>query len=174
MYTAKAIANYFLKLGFRDKEPIDPLKLQKLIFFAHGWHLAIRERELVNEFAEAWPYGPVFPSIYHEFKEYRREPIDRLALRESDGDLWEPAIRQDDAKTISILSRIWEEYGRLSGKTLSQMTHQEGTPWAETWLGDAQRGRFRGVDISNEKIKQYFREAAEESRRDREAGQAHG
>ena len=68
-YSAKAIANYFLGLADAEKKPISHLKIQKLVYIAHGWYLAIKGEPLVgDEYAEAWQYGPVFPSLYHEFK----------------------------------------------------------------------------------------------------------
>ena len=75
-YSAKAIANYFLELAAKHGEKVTPLKIQKLVYIAHGWHLALYEKPLVyDEFAEAWEYGPVFPSIYHEFKHFGGAPI---------------------------------------------------------------------------------------------------
>ena len=51
------------------------MKLQKLAYFAHGWNLAIRNTPLINESVEAWKFGPVIPSLYHDVKGYGMEPI---------------------------------------------------------------------------------------------------
>ena len=76
-YSAKAPANYFI--GKYGRFKISPLKLQKLVYISHGWHLAIFDRELVDdEYAEAWQYGPVFPSLYHEFTEFGANPMANL------------------------------------------------------------------------------------------------
>lgn len=54
-YSAKEIANYFLELS--AKKDISPLKIQKLVYIAHGWHLALYGEPLVqDELAEAWEY----------------------------------------------------------------------------------------------------------------------
>jgi len=62
-----AVANYFLDLGLRESIPITPLKLQKLVYFAHGWYLGFTGEPLLNEGIQAWEYGPVIPSLYHDF-----------------------------------------------------------------------------------------------------------
>ena len=70
-HLSEAIANSFLEIG----EPIDPMKIQKLVYFAHGWHLGFQEQPLSVEDAQAWQWGPVFPDLYHEIKGYGRGPI---------------------------------------------------------------------------------------------------
>ena len=166
MYSARAVANYFLKRGRREGVELDPLKLQKLIFFAHGWHLAIRKQPLVNERAEAWPYGPVFPSVYHEFKRHGRDGIRRLAIDWVDGEPWVPVVPETATEARAILNRVWEVYGNLPGTRLVRMTHQKDGPWAQTWVNDARSGKIKGVDIPEDSIQQYFERAAQEQARD--------
>jgi uncharacterized phage-associated protein len=85
-YSPIAVANRFLQLSFAEKRPIDHMKLQKLVFFAHGYYLAASKLEagdpvpLVDEYFEAWPYGPVSPRLYEEFKEFGRREITRLGF----------------------------------------------------------------------------------------------
>ena len=63
--SAAAVANEFLALGEKEPRfpPIDQLKLQKLLFYAHAWHLAIKKAPLFDEDFEAWPWGPVVRDI---------------------------------------------------------------------------------------------------------------
>ncbi|MDA0665038.1 MAG: DUF4065 domain-containing protein [Proteobacteria bacterium] len=67
--TAAAVANEFLAL--QETSPsttaIDPLKLQKLLFYANAWYLALHDDSLFDEDIEAWPWGPVVRNIYIEF-----------------------------------------------------------------------------------------------------------
>ncbi len=65
MYSALQVANSVLKLSFEQNTPISPLKLQKLAYLVHGWHLACFNQPAIENEPEAWPYGPVFPDIYH-------------------------------------------------------------------------------------------------------------
>ncbi len=61
-YSAQAVANCFLDLANKENKEITPLKIQKLVYIAHGWFLAVTDKPLVDdEFVEAWQYGPVFP-----------------------------------------------------------------------------------------------------------------
>ncbi|NQS97029.1 MAG: SocA family protein [candidate division Zixibacteria bacterium] len=153
-YEAKAVANYFLDLAWSKKEEISPMKMQKLIYYAHGWHLAIYDKPLLNELIEAWRYGPVIPSVYHEFKEFGNEQITKYA---TDFDIenfsFNPPHLPEDAKIIPLLKKIWEIYGKFKAIKLSNMTHQPGTPWAETWGND---GVPENTNIEDKLIKKYF------------------
>ena len=44
---------------------VDKLKLFKLCYFAHGWHLAWSGRPLFSEPLEAWQYGPVPRALWN-------------------------------------------------------------------------------------------------------------
>jgi uncharacterized phage-associated protein len=173
-YSAAAVANWFLTRAAQDKVPLDPMKLQKLIYFAHGWCLALTGKPLIDEHIEAWDYGPVVPSVYHEFKDFGRRPIDRpmtdLASVISEGllkdyTLHEPKII-DDPDIEKLLERVWEVYGKLSGVTLANMTHAPDGAWHKAYTELAQ-GR-RGVDIPDAFI---VREFSEKAKRGQEARQ---
>ena len=68
MYPSAAIANEFLTLSFSDQKLVSPMKLLKLVYLAHGWHLAIKGKPLIDEQIQAWDYGPVIQNLYHEIK----------------------------------------------------------------------------------------------------------
>ncbi|MCL6584270.1 MAG: DUF4065 domain-containing protein [bacterium] len=113
-YDAKAIANYFLDLAKSKGEKLTLMKLLKLIYFAHGWHLAITGKPLIDEQVEAWQYGPVIPSVYHEFKGFGNQPITRSEIDPQLLKLFDievPAIHEDDSFTKSLLNKIWDTYG---------------------------------------------------------------
>lgn len=60
--SAKAIANSFPQI---HPSGLNLSKLQKLVYFAHGLHLAIFDRPLVtDEIVQAGKLGPIFPSLY--------------------------------------------------------------------------------------------------------------
>ena len=86
MHSAKAIANYFLEKGWNEGIELSPLKLIKLVYLAHGWHLGFTENPLIADYVHAWTYGPVIPELYHEFKKYRNQPIKELAREAEDRD----------------------------------------------------------------------------------------
>ena len=162
-YSAKAIANYFLdRYGDMKTSPkISPLKLQKLVYISHGWSLAILNEELVkDEYAEAWRYGPVFPSLYYEFKEFGKRPINRNATDLnflSDLEYITPRVEVSDEQNHALLNRIWDVYGEYTSVQLSNMTHKEGTPWWKAW--NEAKG-MRNFHIDNKIIKKYYSELA--------------
>jgi uncharacterized phage-associated protein len=164
-YPVKAVANAILEIAEKHNSELTPLKLQKLVYISHGWHLAIKDTVLVeDEYAEAWQYGPVFPSIYHEFKGAGKGSIQKRAseIELTDGpnfhiDVIEPTIPVTDEFTWSLLNKVWDSYGKYSGLTLSDVTHRKGTPWQTTWEGSGHR---KNADISNDIIKTHYKHLA--------------
>ena len=148
-YPAAATANTFLDIAKTSGQPLDPMKLQKLVYFSHGWHLAFQKIALSDDPAEAWSYGPVFPALYHGVKQWGsgtvREPVRH--------DMTIPRLAENDAFAKGLVNRVWEVYGPMSGVALSQLTHEPGGPWKVT------REKYPGVRgpvISNAIIQEYF------------------
>ncbi len=54
--SAKLVANYFLKKAAAEGVTLDPMKLQKLVYIAHGWHLGLLGAPLLRSPIEAWTY----------------------------------------------------------------------------------------------------------------------
>lgn len=163
-YDAKAVANYFLDLAAQNNTSITPMKLQKLIFFAHGWHLALSGEPLIADQVEAWQFGPVVPSIYHEFKHERSGAITCKAteLNLENFELVELSVPEADQTARKVMDRIWDIYGGLSAKKLSDLTHLPGTPWdaaIKRW-GDS----TRRIPILDADINQYFSEQLNKNR----------
>ena len=129
-YPAIAIANEFLDLADKDKMGIDPMKLQKLVYICHGYRLAAFEDPLFEEDVEVWRWGPVIPSIYHEFKGFGNKKITRMGEIINDSlDIEVPKIDPDDKICKELFEIIWENYKYYTGVILSNSTHQKGTPW---------------------------------------------
>ncbi len=73
MYTPDHIADFFLSnISAEKREPISPLKLQKLVYYAHAWHYTICGVPLFEEGIEAWMNGPVVPSLFRRFARYTK------------------------------------------------------------------------------------------------------
>ena len=150
--SAIAVANHFIQ---EHPDEITHLKLQKLVYISHGWHLGIFRKKLVeDELAEAWKHGPVFPSIYHSFKQFGSKPIDGLATELDEKGRQIVSVLPSDEEKIELLQAIWEVYGHLTGPDLSNLTHAERTPWSKTW--NANPG-LRNLNIRNEEIEKHYR-----------------
>jgi uncharacterized phage-associated protein len=67
---------YYIIAFFQKKqEPITNLKLQKLLYYAQAWYLAIYDEPLFEERLEAWVHGAVQPQVYSQLKQFLWEPI---------------------------------------------------------------------------------------------------
>jgi len=153
-YNPLSISNGFLELGFRDGVPVDPMKAQKLSFFAHGYYLASSGVPLIEGSFQAWPFGPVNPTIYEAFKHYGAAPITDYAKTYSDIQrAYVPAAApENDPRYISIRDFVWRQYGQMPSIGLSDMTHRENGAWDKTWRASSSRSS----PISNELIREEF------------------
>ncbi|MFN0131232.1 MAG: Panacea domain-containing protein [Phycisphaerales bacterium] len=158
-----AVANHFLELGERDGVPLSSMKLQKILYYAHGWHLALTGEPLLDDSIEAWQYGPVIPSIYHEFKQFGSRPITSRYTHGvwNDGDVAFVAPRLNECegnteRAIAICDRVWQQFKDFTALQLSTMTHREGTPWFTVRNKPENVGR-KGVDIHDSDISGYFK-----------------
>ncbi|MBL9050829.1 MAG: DUF4065 domain-containing protein [Tabrizicola sp.] len=162
--SAMAVANWFLKRASKDEafKTLDQLKLYKLVFFAHAWHLGNGQGPLFDEDVEAWPHGPVVRDLYIQFKDAGRGPItslgSRFAIRDGKFASQTPVYA---GELEPFLESVWMSYKRHSGIQLSNATHAPGEPW--TIVSEK-------VDLSckptipNELIEQVYRAKVEGSR----------
>lgn len=123
MNTAKEVAAYFISLVDEENgDFLTNLKIQKLLYYAQGFSLALFRAPLFDEPIVAWNLGPVVVEVYDEFKQYG---ADRVPLPE-DFD-----IEKYDEDTKELLNEVYEVYGQFSPSALVEMTHNE-PPWRRT------------------------------------------
>ncbi len=156
-YSAIAVANSIIDLYQEEFETIDPMRLQKIAYIAHGWHLALYDQPLIDDRIEAWTFGPVIPRIYHAFKKYGGDLIR--------GVVWSRGrierIPRQDERAHALLRRISRSYRDFDSIQLSVATHQEGTPWKKARDGVPRHAR--DVPIPDDLIKKYYRELADKN-----------
>jgi uncharacterized phage-associated protein len=159
-FPAAAVANLFLEFAERDHRPISPLKVQKLVYFAHAWHLANFKTPLLNEPIEAWQYGPVIKSLYHDLKEFGRDdiPAGARVTRSHIDDQWKvyvttPTIDDDRAK--QLIESVWNVYRVYTAVQLANLTHEPGSPWWQIQKMFPER-MPHGMEISDASIGEYF------------------
>jgi uncharacterized phage-associated protein len=156
MENALAVANYFLGKSFETGEPVTPMKLVKLVYLAHGWHLGLTGQPLLAEPVQAWQYGPVVKSVYHEFKKFGGEPITDMAAF-SNG-FGQPHYYQvTNADEVPFLEHVWDVYRNYNALQLSALTHQPGTPWEQVWNERGGNGQKQLI-IPNELIRRHYEE----------------
>lgn len=142
-FDSNAIANYIIR-AFQDAgDPVTNLKLQKLMYYIQGWYLGINKTPLLHEDFQAWVHGPVLPSVFHRFKEFRWTPI--LA------DVQTPDL-PDSIKTH--IDEVLEAYGGDTGWSLELRTHNE-FPWLNA-RGSLAPDEPSNQIISKESITSFF------------------
>jgi len=115
-------AEYFVsKVEVETGEVITHLKLQKLVYYAQAWHLAIHKKRLFNAHFEAWAHGPVNPELFQAYREYGFNPIPFPEDFE---------LSSYTKNERQFLDEIWDVYGKYDAKYLEHLTHQE-EPWIE-------------------------------------------
>jgi len=143
-YDALTIADAMLKIGKRKGEAMTPMKLLKLVYIAHGFSLAVLNRDLFQNRIEAWKYGPVIPDLYQATKQWGRGEIP-LELVGDEANL--PV----DEEVGEFLEEIYGKYGHLNGIQLSYLTHQSGTPWDRVYSQN-----IRNAEIPDGLIKEHY------------------
>ncbi|AIL31966.1 hypothetical protein IX83_00270 [Basilea psittacipulmonis DSM 24701] len=143
MLTCYDVAKYFLSLCNDDEsgDLISNLKIQKLVYYAQGFSLAIHNKPLFQEKIQAWMHGPVVPDLYNKYKKYENG-----ALPTTDLNIDFDKFSVEEKK---LLDDVYDVYGQFSAWKLRNMTHDE-MPWKSTY----QLGKSN--EISNEVLKEYF------------------
>lgn len=142
------IADYFIWLSNETGSFISNLKLQKLVYYAQAWHLALYDTPLFPEDFEAWVHGPVIPVLYQKYKNRGWQPICQDA---------KPVLPKE---VHDFLSEVAEEYFACDAYELERMTHAE-TPW-NLARGGIQSDAPSNAVIEKEWMKEYYKSRVEE------------
>ncbi len=118
------IAKYFLIRAEKDGNLISPLKMQKLVYFAYVVYLLEKKgkNRLFNEKIEAWPVGPVIPSLYRELKKYGSFPINIQNFVDISE---ENFYKKYNPKIIELLDETYEMCEKFTAFELVVITHRE-------------------------------------------------
>jgi uncharacterized phage-associated protein len=144
-------------------QPIDQLKLQKILFYAAGEYAALTGEAMFPEPLEAWDWGPV---VYDLWKECHRCE-DEFAITEPLGD---PSNLNSLA--IACVESALDAYGERSGANLIDLTHKEPawkdayepgqrrTPIPLNSLVKSFRAKYENVVIPSEVLDKLFAKSA--------------
>ena len=143
---AKEVANFFIRLAHEHGDPISNLKLQKLLYYAQAWNLALNDAPLFDDRIEAWVHGPVIPPVYGQYKEWAWQPI-----------MENPDWPRLDTDTSKHLEEVFEVYGGMSAFDLERLTHSED-PWQIARKGLASDEASNNV-ISTADMKRFYQAA---------------
>ena len=143
-YSAEAVANAFFDIAAANNKQLTNMQLQKLVFLAQGYSLALLERCMFENHIHAWQWGPVIPRLYKKLQQFgsgtvtsRLEAVDSVAK---------------DSEEYQIVEGVWGAYKDSSGAELSALTHREGSPWSKAWAAK----HFGKISIDD--MKEYYLE----------------
>lgn len=151
---------------------VSPLKLQKLLYYQQAWHMAFfgRKNQLFQEAPQAWVNGPVYPSIYQQYKGKVPGMCDHLTALHFGAD--EDHISKELALLYNTLQLKEDEYrlfmsvmtlyGAKTQNQLIFLTHAE-LPWSEAREG-LLPFEHSERNISLDTMCNYYRERRERRR----------
>ena len=134
-------------------EEVDPLSIQKLLYFADGFSNKFLGKDLFSDLPEAWIYGPVYKEIYDCFSYYKGNTINYNEL------LSNREYNLEDEE-IEYLNNIIKTFGCYSGSLLREMTHITN-PWINARIG-LNEYEYSDRVISKEDINLYFDKICQE------------
>jgi uncharacterized phage-associated protein len=151
-YDSRLVANALLHKAKERGQSLSHLKLQKLLFFTQAWGLALHDDPVMDDYPEAWDYGPVFPALYHELKRNGSRPIEGYLEEPFGNDGKKVALVPGpaDTKFWNLVDQVWDRYGSLSAGQLSSLSHVSGGPWDQ-----ARKGGMR--NIARSAITDFYR-----------------
>lgn len=146
--SAEQVAEYFLLLVDEDAgDVMTNLRLQKLVYYAQAWRLAVLGQPIFDDDFEAWVHGPVIYHLYKKYEDYNHTPIPRPASM--------PSLVVDE-RSRGILDEVWDTYGQFSAKGLENIARAED-PWISARRG-CSPGDFCREVIPKDAMRAYYAE----------------
>lgn len=136
------VANFFIDAcNNSTDDQMTNLKLNKLIYYAQGCHLARTGKPLFGDKIEAWTFGPVTPNVYQRYKVCGKGLIQNV-----DEDYNGCNFSSEEKDTLTDVMR---EFGKYTGSALVSMTHKAGTPWSKACVANEK-------EITQDSMKEFF------------------
>lgn len=117
--SAMDVANYILELAERDRVPIDPITLQKILYYCHCWSL-YEGTALFDETVEAWKHGPLVQVVWKAHSGSGN-------IRPADS----PRFYELSADEMELIQGVWQSLRGIHGFTMSKWTHERDTAWSK-------------------------------------------
>lgn len=148
--TALDVAKYFLWKAQNEGKKLSNKKIQKLVYYAQAWSLALKDVPLFDDKIEAWIHGPAVASLYRMFKVFGYGPV-LLSVEEKD---------IQNLSNISLLDEVWAAYSKYDAEYLEFLTHHE-----EPWIKARENKEVDEVstdEITQDSMKSYYRSRLDE------------
>jgi uncharacterized phage-associated protein len=129
------VASYLQHLSDKKNSVITNMKMQKLLYYAQGWHLALYDAPLFIDDFEAWKYGPVIGEVYRKYDSLQSTTA--------------PDIDSLPYEQKRFIRSVYRKYGLHDSYTLSNMTHNE-LPWKKCYKEDENK------IIPKDELREFF------------------
>lgn len=134
------VSGYLIHLSYRDGGTgMTNLKLQKLLYYVQGFHVALNGSVLFEDVLEALPTGPVIRKVYTTYARYGYSAIDRCEGRDGS------CLTADER---NLIKDVWGIFASYEAVDLELLIQSED-PWklAREGLGTYD-GSFRVIDVN--------------------------
>lgn len=167
-YNSMYVANYVIEYCNEKEYDINNLKLQKILYYLQARNLVERNIPLFDEPIQKWKFGPVVPSVYHDYKtsgasKIKKSDIGKILRLPKEGEtpnMFETYILEEyseqfiDSEDDKVL--IEDTVDKLKKYTpfsLVDLTHDQ-----ELWLNDRDRIEMgiQNIEYANNEIQEFF------------------
>jgi uncharacterized phage-associated protein len=115
------VADLILARAAQRGQRLTNLKLQKLLYYAQGYHLAAKGEPMFDSALRAWEHGPVVPEIWH----LHRGNVGWNSIEPV------PTLPTVAAAYDGTVASVLDDFLGCSAEQLRDMTHDE-PPWRVT------------------------------------------
>lgn len=155
---------------------VSPLKLQKILYYTQSWYMVIfgEKNTLFKECPQAWVNGPVYPTIYHEYKNkvafmsHELSPAnfdctEETLATEAQSLAEKMRLTDDEIKCIDSILML---YGSKTQDQLVFLSHCED-PWVKN-RGSLQPYEYSDKEISLKEMHDYYRVRYDNNRKNKQ------
>ena len=97
--------------------PASNLHMQRLVYIAHGYHLAVLKQPLIDDVFEATQWGPMCWSLYDHVKHFGRHPITIEGFDEP-----------ISAETVLLVTKVADLYKNYTSGDLFDLCFEKDGP----------------------------------------------
>ena len=107
---------------------ISNFTMQRVLYLANMVYIGRYDEPLVDEYFEAWDYGPILPKLYHKVKCYASRPVQNIFRSVPDID--------KDTEEYKIIKLSFNKFGIMYPPRLIGLTQAEGGGWDRNYKAD--------------------------------------
>lgn len=159
MYEARKLCN--LLIAWPHAHELTNLRLNKLLYFIHGWSLTSRRDGLIRNHFLAWDHGPVIRPVYDSFKRYGGAKITEPANYFDYLSGTNRPVPYDDISPADtgVILRVFTAYDCFTTAQLLEKSHEPGGPWEVVYSAWSKDNR-QNLRIPNDLIRAHFLQQA--------------